>query len=96
MWNQLVLLHNPKNSFDTKNGFLIIQIKNVDRQFPVSQTSIPMRYLIPYRSVPIRIEGTNKENKSSQFFVLLDITLEVPITAADDDIVAVPLNWVQF
>lgn len=55
-----------------------------------------MRYLIPYRSVPIRIEGTNKENKSSQFFVLLDITLEVPITAADDDIVAVPLNWVQF
>ena len=90
------MLHNPKNSFDTKNGFLIIQIKNVDRQFPVSQTSIPMRYLIPYRSVTIRIEGTIKENKSSQFFVLLDITLEVPITAADDDIVAVPLNWVQF
>ena len=24
VWNQLVLLHNPKSSFDTKNGFLII------------------------------------------------------------------------
>lgn len=53
-----------------------------------------MRYMIPYRSVPIRIEGTNSENKSSQYFVLLDLTLEIPISAADDDIVAVPLNWV--
>lgn len=53
-----------------------------------------MGYLIPYRSVPIRIEGTNKENKSSQYFVILDLTLEIPISAADDDIVAVPLNWV--
>lgn len=55
-----------------------------------------MKYFIPFRTVPIRIEGINRENKSSQYFVLIDLTLEIPITAADDDIVAIPINHIQF
>ena len=96
IWNQQVLLHNPRDALDHRKGFFIIIIRDFHKNEPIDIFTMPMEELKTFQTYHFKIGATHLNNPSESYSVNVSWVLETPFLGQEDSVVAVVLNSAKF
>ena len=96
IWNQQVLLHNPKDQIDHSKGFFFIQIRDFHKNEPIDTLVIPMIEIRPFQTYHFCINSSHIGNPAEVYKVNTSFVLETPFLGQEDKVAAVVLNSTKF